>query len=364
MRRNLCNVYFKDEGVYLFGMSPNPGDTISFVFRQPVIKLPPPPDPVELGRAICRILDMARTPVLQGGDQGFMDAIRAVGLRGSSSLDYSSRMFTVYEDASQVSIHAWRHRTGGSTIEDRTCPRDPNQIGKILLEMAPYCQVSDPLTPPRFGNSYLRAHPEGFVDRPVTLDAAVDAPEPFGYKLRWFVVDTMNAGDVVSALGLKSVRPASWSIHPYRHDGIFVSPSILGWTFVLGLYTEPDWPDFRTLLEDLSRQLGEVHYYCTHRVVEFHGWVKAIGGRIVRGYAYLGERGELIMDEGELTSEEVELGFDRFQNRRSEELGDWENMKAPMEKDVMRIAGKWSLNPQELGAYEPEGPGYLGRRDT
>ncbi len=27
----------------------------------------------------------------------------------------------------------------------------------------------------------------------------------------------------------------------------------------------------------------------------------------------------------------------------------------------MRIAGKWSINPQELDAYDSEGPGFLGQ---
>ncbi len=29
--------------------------------------------------------------------------------------------------------------------------------------------------------------------------------------------------------------------------------------------------------------------------------------------------------------------------------------------DVMRIAGKWSINPQELDAYGSEGPGFLSQ---
>ena len=32
----------------------------------------------------------------------------------------------------------------------------------------------------------------------------------------------------------------------------------------------------------------------------------------------------------------------------------------PEEEDVMRIAGRWSLNPQEIDAYESRGFGFLG----
>jgi hypothetical protein len=185
-------------------------------------------------------------------------------------------------------------------------------------------------------------------------------PQPFGYKLRWIVVDTTDASTLASALGLTDVRPATWDIDPYRHEGVFVSPSVLGWTYVLGLHVEPGFPQFVPLLEDLSRHFGEVQYFSTHRVVDLQAWVKAINGRIVRGFCWVGDRGEIVMDVGELTAEEEELGFSRFINSRTVE-GDWGKVDFPDEEDVMRIAGRWSINPQELDAYASVGPGVLGR---
>jgi hypothetical protein len=165
---------------------------------------------------------------------------------------------------------------------------------------------------------------------------------------------------VVSALGLKDVRAATWDIDPYHPRGVFVSPSVLGWTFVLGLDIEPHNPEFRPFLEDLSRRFGEVQYFATQRVVDLQAWAKATNGRVTRAYRWLGESGEVFPDIGDLTPEEQELGFSRFINSRTLG-GDWEEADFPDEEDVMRIAGKWSVNPQELDAYDSEGPGFLGQ---
>src|SRR5262249_8783890 len=162
-------------------------------------------------------------------------------------------------------------------------------------------------SPARLGTSYRRHVP--------ATDGGM--PQTFGYKFRWIVIDTTDSSAVVAALGLKDVRSATWDIDPYGHEGVFVSPSVLGWTHVLGLYVEPHFPRFVALLEDLSRRFGEVQYFTTHRVVELHAWAKAIKGRIIRGYCWVGERGEIIMDVGGLTPEEEELGFSRFINGRT-----------------------------------------------
>ena len=81
-------------------------------------------------------------------------------------------------------------------------------------------------------------------------------------------------------------------------------------------------------------------------------------GRVVRAYGWLGERGEVLEDVGPRTPEEEELGF-WFVDRTTVE-GDWEGVEMPGEDDVMRIAGRWSINPQEVDAYPSVGIGFLG----
>jgi hypothetical protein len=114
------------------------------------------------------------------------------------------------------------------------------------------------------------------------------------------------------------------------------------------------------LLEDLSRRFGEVQYFTSHRVVELQAWVRAIDGRIARGYCWVGERGEIIMDVGDITPEESKLGSSRFINAQTVD-GDWDRVEFPHEADVMRIASRRSINPRELDAYDSEGTGVMGR---
>jgi hypothetical protein len=59
------------------------------------------------------------------------------------------------------------------------------------------------------------------------------------------------------------------------------------------------------------------------------------------------------------TPEEEELGFSDFVDSHTVD-GDLDNVRFPGEEDVMHLAGKWSINPLELDAYDSEGPGFLG----
>jgi hypothetical protein len=352
-----CEVHFKDAGTFLVTWDPDPARPGWRLFRGPIRALEADPSPVRLGRAVGEALERpAPPPGFRGDFPGA--ALRAVGLRGWTTLERSSRSFHVADDGERVTVRARPVDSEGSfpipELADATCPREVEKIGRTLLDLRPRCPLSAPPTPPRPGRSYQpRAD--------ATCDPNGWMLPTFGYKFSWFVIDTADAAAVVAALGLKAVvRPASWDIDPYGVDGVFVSPSVLGWTFVLGLHLWPESPDFVPLLERLSCRFGEVQAYASHRVVDLHAWAKAVNGEVVRAYGWIGERGELSIDLGELTPEERELGFNRLLGSRTVE-GDWGDLTTPDEQDVMRIAGKWSLNPQELDAYDGEGPGFVGR---
>src|SRR5262249_24227708 len=157
-------------------------------------------------------------------------ALRSAGVRGWSGLMASSRILSVQDDGSRVKIHARRHRGSDPRLDGVTCGREPEEIGRVLLDLRPVCPVSDPLSPARPRRPHRPRSPGPLADG--------GTPATFGYKFRWIVIDTTDAGAVVSALGLEGVRLADWDIDPYRHEGVFVSPSVLGWTFVLGLHVE------------------------------------------------------------------------------------------------------------------------------
>jgi hypothetical protein len=110
----------------------------------------------------------------------------------------------------------------------------------------------------------------------------------------------------------------------------------------------------------------EAQYFATHRVVESHTWARAVRGRLVRGYGWVGERGETLWDEGEQTPEERDLGF-RFFDEQSPEASQedyWarQDLRYPDEECVLRLAGAWSLDPTALEQpFRVPGLGVLGK---
>lgn len=108
----------------------------------------------------------------------------------------------------------------------------------------------------------------------------------------------------------------------------------------------------------LSDLFGSALVFATHRVVGYQVWAKAVGGSLVRGYGFVGESGRTFWDEGEMTPEELELGFAFFDNRCADAEYDFywdrEDLTFPDEMNVMGIAGKWSVSPHELDSYRPK----------
>jgi hypothetical protein len=69
--------------------------------------------------------------------------------------------------------------------------------------------------------------------------------------------------------------------------------------------------------------------------------------RLVRAYAYSGERGETSANFGPLTPQELSLG-PRLYDQHSPAGQDVEDLHFPDEDDVMRLAGLWSVDPTSL----------------
>ena len=87
-------------------------------------------------------------------------------------------------------------------------------------------------------------------------------------------------------------------------------------------------------------------------------WVRFTGGKLIRSYYYLGESGEVYWNEGELTSEEKDLGM-TFLPCEDMEEDDWENVTFPDEDIVDQLADKWGVDPH-MGKYQnTRSAGYL-----
>jgi hypothetical protein len=179
----------------------------------------------------------------------------------------------------------------------------------------------------------------------------------------WLAVHHDAPAEVIAALSLRDVHPVGWSLgfkaiygDRRRSDQcVFVAPPVRGWILVASIYLPEigQSPDvFTPLMQELSRRFGSTQYFGTHRVVDYHAWAKAEDGILSRAYAYLGERGETLANLGEPTRQEVELGL-VFKDDTIED--------SPDEEDVLRMAGAWSVNPNELDAI-PGAPdhGWVG----
>jgi hypothetical protein len=250
-----------------------------------------------------------------------------------------------------------------------------------------------------------------------------DRPVPFGYKQMWLALWDAEPSALAGALGLADVRPATWKegIERSYESGydatrrvwrkwleIFVSPPVRGWTLVvggIGAFPPIEHAEGVDRLRDLSTRFGHVQHFGTHRVSSYVAWAKARDGRVERAFAWADET---LLDFGERTPEEVELGFDFLDDRRAtpaeieahaaKEEAEFARMRAiraelnalraeaeargekldesvyddprfaprsalldPEEDSVMMLAARWSLDPTQLDqcGLEP-GLGLLG----
>ena len=193
----------------------------------------------------------------------------------------------------------------------------------------------------------------------------------FGYKTCWLAVRDRTTAEVADALRLtKRVAMAFGPGTDLAYGtGVYVTPELAGWTLAhsqneLWEYLEPTDTRFAARLAGLSARLGEVQFFATHRVSEYHAWAWARDGHLLRAYCYIGDSGTIPLFIGEPTAAERAAGV----GTRTFEAGheswtddEWEAWldTTPNEATVMRIAGSWSINPQTLDAVS--GTGVYGR---
>ncbi|MFI6784838.1 hypothetical protein [Micromonospora sp. NPDC050276] len=174
----------------------------------------------------------------------------------------------------------------------------------------------------------------------------------FGYKLQWLAVRDRDADAVAAALNLSRPTPANWrdavAAAYDDHGHWLLTPPLDHWTLAASRDVPvPEDDRFAAWLAALSLLLGEVQYFGTHRVVEYHGWGRARDGSVERAFAYLGERGEVLFDLGERTVEEQALGVGTAYDE-DEPWDDDETSLWPDEETVLTIAGQWSIDPRTL----------------
>jgi hypothetical protein len=185
---------------------------------------------------------------------------------------------------------------------------------------------------------------------------------PFGYKMGWLAIRSTDKNLILAALGLTIIKEIIWdkgidTIYSEGKDNvIFITPAVNDWTFIIGLWAlgtgeEDSVHNIENLITKLSTQFDEVQAFATHRVIEYHHWMLAQKGQLVRAFAYLGESAEVLTDTGELTQIEQPYKWDQLE----------ECLWTPDEETVLEVAGAWSINPTEIEELTIEGMGILAQ---
>jgi hypothetical protein len=180
----------------------------------------------------------------------------------------------------------------------------------------------------------------------------------FGYKTGWLAVRRGDVQGVADVLGGRIAGSVTWE------EGIAASygePSMLAVTPLLRGADDADWllvtgswiaSEAEGInVGALSMALGdEVQLFASHRVVDWHRWVRGRAGVIVRSFEYVGEVGQVRRWVG--TPDAVELGlglpasFDVTRDDIFDFYGEDDDMVG--EEDVMRVAAAWSVDPTSL----------------
>lgn len=184
-----------------------------------------------------------------------------------------------------------------------------------------------------------------------------DKPIDFGYKIVWIAVKTDNKAELSKILGLKNSKPSNWKsgIENAYENSVFITPQIGEWTLAVGMGlplgdSQESIEKLEKVLNELSSEFGEAQFLGTHRVVEYHNWMKSVNGKMERIYSYVGESMENIKVYGKPTEPESNLNLfnSLSEEAKSDEYYDREDLDYADEELVMKIAENWSVNPTKL----------------
>jgi hypothetical protein len=171
----------------------------------------------------------------------------------------------------------------------------------------------------------------------------------------WLAIKSRNASAVQAALSLHNPRPCSWLEGFTSADKLFVAPPVNGWVLVTGTglpLPSEDVDACYRFVADLSRKVGLVEFFSANRVSLHHAWVRALNGRILRGYAWAGTT---LWDQGAPTPEEMELALKCFGYTGALPANAFERselMAANVQKVVL-LAARWGLDPASVQQHFP-----------
>jgi hypothetical protein len=181
-----------------------------------------------------------------------------------------------------------------------------------------------------------------------------DVLVPFGGKQAWLAVAGGEPEQVLAALGLRDLGEVRWrdgiDLAHLTDDRVAVTPALPGardtaWTLAVGRYLLR--PETAVDVVGLSARLHtEVQFFATHRVSESHRWQRAVDGELVRTFGYVGQTGDVTSWYGDPDPAERAAGLPAT-------FADAEDSVLVSERDVLRVADGWSIDPAGLTGRAP-----------
>lgn len=188
-------------------------------------------------------------------------------------------------------------------------------------------------------------------------DTTPDLPIPFMNMCGWLCMKGRTPEEVITILGLKNAQPANWKsglpvVARSMLNKVFVVP--VG-EYVLALGYCP-FGVMKTVKEELAvlnniaMQVDEMSCFATQSVVDIHVWAK-YRGTLERAYGWIGERGEVYINMGDISPEEISLGYTNLiQNTDC----DWDTVDMPNYEHVHEMSKAWGVAPDlsNVSSYE------------
>jgi hypothetical protein len=144
---------------------------------------------------------------------------------------------------------------------------------------------------------------------------------------------------------------------------LFLTPPLQGWILVFGAALPDPAKDVDRCflrLTALSRELGQVQFFCMNRGLQQHAWAMLERGRVVRAYAWAGRT---LWNQGAMTPAERESGLKCLDYGAEEDASIGLNI-APMIHNTERVAdlaGRWGISPVAVAArLSRDGQGIAG----
>ncbi len=195
-------------------------------------------------------------------------------------------------------------------------------------------------------------------------DTTPDMPRPFVEFNGWICVKGATPQEVIKALGLKNSYEANWesglkAAGSGIMEKVFVTPLIGGYVLAIGYIpfgVKSSVKEELSVLDKIADNFEEMSCFATQSTVDIHVWAKYVGGKLKRGYGWLGESGEVYLNEGNLTPEEFKLGYNKL---ITDPECDWETVEFPDMEHVFTMAKEWGIAPDLSDVNCTEGTGFV-----